>query len=216
MTATLYLVRHGRTSGNGHCYMGWQDLELDATGLAQARAAGSCLAQQRLDAVHASPLQRARATAEALRAPHPGLPLALDERLRELHYGEFTGRDKREYPLRLRRNHLSEPVPGGESLAQLGIRVQAYVQDVLVPALQRGESVAVVAHFWSLRQLLAALRGQDLPSLLRAEDYHPETGSVYALAVTATAAGWRGGNLVRLGVADPDAQEDWEGGRRPA
>jgi uncharacterized phosphatase len=202
MTAMVYLVRHGRTDGNGHRYVGWQDVPLDATGHAQALAAGRWLAPHRLDAVHASPLLRARATAQALRAGREGLEVALDARLREVHYGDYTGRDKREHPLRLRRDHLSEPLPGGESLADVGVRVRAYLDEVLGPALCRGQAVAVVAHFWSLRLLLAALRGQDLPSLLRAGDYRPDNGSVHALAVVPTAVGLRGTGLERLDLVD--------------
>lgn len=198
MTGLLYLVRHGRTAGNGECYVGWQDLPLDATGREQACAAGRWLARQRLDAVHASPLQRARATAEAVRGERSTLPLTLDARLREVHYGEFTGRGKKAHPLRLRRDHVQQALPGGESLADVGRRVQAYASQVLEPALRRGEAVAVVAHFWSLRLLLAALRGQDLHALLQARDYRPENGSVYALPVLPAAGALVCGALVRV------------------
>jgi broad specificity phosphatase PhoE len=203
MSGIVYLVRHGRTGGNGNRYVGWEDVPLDATGCEQACIAGEALAALPLDAVHTSPLQRARATAAGLRADRPELPFAVDARLREVHYGHLTGRDKREHPLRLRRDHLQQPLPGGESLDDVGIRVRAYLADALEPALRRGEAVAVVAHFWSLRQLLAALRGQDLQALLRANDYKPENGSVYALPVTPTAAGLRAGALARVDVAQP-------------
>ncbi len=213
MTTTVYLVRHGRT-GPDRRHLGWQDPSLDATGLAQARAAGLGLAKHRLDAVHASSLQRARATAEALRVGRAGVPLVVDERLRELHYGELTGLDKRAHPARLWREHLDEPLPGGESLSDLGVRVRAYLADVLAPALQRGESVAVVAHFWSLRHLLVALRGQDLTALLEVKDYRPDHGSVHALTVTRTAAGWRGSGLATLELADANRAATWAGGDR--
>jgi broad specificity phosphatase PhoE len=195
VTAVVYLVRHGRTAGNGQCYVGWLDMPLDDTGRAQAQAAAQRLVGRRVDVVHASPLRRARDTGEAVRDACGGVALQVQAALREVHYGDYTGRDKHEHPLHLRRDHVDRPLPGGESLADVGQRVRAYVDAELHPRLARGEAVAVVAHFWSLRWLLASLRGQDLPALLAARDYRPANGSVYALPVKDDGTRWRCGAL---------------------
>ena len=63
---TLFLIRHGRTRGNGQHYVGWEDLELDATGLTQVDQLGQAMAAVHLDAIYCSPLIRARQTAQAL------------------------------------------------------------------------------------------------------------------------------------------------------
>jgi broad specificity phosphatase PhoE len=185
--AWVYLVRHGRTAGNGRCYVGWNDLPLDEVGVSQALAAGRALAGRRVDALHASSLQRAIATAMAVRTGRGcgALPeLEIHTALRELHYGEHAGRAKDELRLRLRRDHQQQPLPGGESLADVDRRSRAYLVQSLLPTLRYGRSIVVVAHFWSLRLLLAALRGEDFTQALVARDYKPANGSVLALPMS--------------------------------
>ncbi len=73
MTATVYLVRHGRTALNAQGRLrGLADPPLDSTGEQQALAAAGVLRALPVHAVVCSPLQRARRTAvliaEAARA----------------------------------------------------------------------------------------------------------------------------------------------------
>jgi broad specificity phosphatase PhoE len=60
----FYFLRHGQTDWNleGR-YQGHSDILLNATGIAQARAAADCLAGVPIDRIVASPLIRALATA---------------------------------------------------------------------------------------------------------------------------------------------------------
>ncbi|HWP33955.1 MAG TPA: histidine phosphatase family protein, partial [Thermodesulfobacteriota bacterium] len=73
----LFLIRHGETSWNRRqrC-QGVSDVPLSAAGRWQAAALAAVLAEEPLVAVYASPLVRARATAEAIAAPHR-LPVRL-------------------------------------------------------------------------------------------------------------------------------------------
>lgn len=59
----LFLIRHAQTDGNSHHYVGWEDLELNARGHAQAVKVGRALAGVHLDAIFYSPLRRALQTA---------------------------------------------------------------------------------------------------------------------------------------------------------
>jgi broad specificity phosphatase PhoE len=53
-------LRHGQTDWNREGrYQGLRDIPLNETGLAQARAAATALAAQRIDRIVASPLDRA-------------------------------------------------------------------------------------------------------------------------------------------------------------
>ena len=57
----LYLIRHGQTATNrAHLIQGWNSEPLNARGRWQAECAGKRLAQVGLQALYASPLNRAR------------------------------------------------------------------------------------------------------------------------------------------------------------
>lgn len=83
MLARLHLVRHGEVHNPRHLvYASLPGFGLGASGRAQAHAAAAHLAGSPIDAVVASPLQRAVETAAPIAAA-AGLPLRTDERLIE-------------------------------------------------------------------------------------------------------------------------------------
>ncbi len=88
----FYLLRHGQTTWNadGDRYCGRTDVPLSESGRTQAALAAAALREVRFAAVYASPLQRARETAEAIAALH-GLSVATDERLVEIDFGRWEG-----------------------------------------------------------------------------------------------------------------------------
>jgi broad specificity phosphatase PhoE len=180
---TVVLVRHGRTDGNKHHYSGWEDLPLNATGVAQAQTAAGVLQGTPVDAVFTSSLSRASDTAAPIAATQ-GCPVQRRDALREINYGDYQGLLKADKPFSLRRDHRDVPIPGGESLTDLFTRVRAFV-DELVPKLTKGRTIAVVGHYWSNRMLAAALDGGTMEDALR-NPYKPANGSVYELVVQAT------------------------------
>ncbi|MFO1251958.1 MAG: histidine phosphatase family protein [Inhella sp.] len=147
----LCLVRHGETDWNrAQRLQGWTDVPLNAEGRAQALAAARELAGERFDACYSSPLQRARATAEALAQPH-GHALRLDERLRERHLGELQGLLKAEIEARhpelarlMQQRRPGYAPPGGETLAQFRARVEAWLTDLT--QAHAGQQVLAVSH----------------------------------------------------------------------
>lgn len=98
----LVLLRHGRSTWNDlNLFTGWQDVDLSPAGEAESRAAGELLAREDdldLRVVHTSVLTRAVRTAElALHAAERSwLSVRRSWRLNERHYGDLTGKDKRE------------------------------------------------------------------------------------------------------------------------
>ena len=89
----LVLVRHGATASNAEGrFTTRTDVELSPAGVEQAADAARALAHIAIDRVVCSPLQRARATGEAIAATAPGPPpVTIDERLREIDAGPFEG-----------------------------------------------------------------------------------------------------------------------------
>ncbi len=98
----LILLRHGRSTWNDlNLFTGWQDVDLSPEGEAESVAAGRLLAEQSdldLRILHTSVLTRAIRTADlALHAAgRCWLQVRRSWRLNERHYGDLTGKDKRE------------------------------------------------------------------------------------------------------------------------
>jgi alpha-ribazole phosphatase/probable phosphoglycerate mutase len=154
---TLVLVRHAEpvAEARGRCY-GTLDLELSGAGHAQARALAARLDAP--DAIVSSPRLRAVQTAQPL-AELRGLPIEIDERLRELDFGDFEGRTydeiERSEPERFRAWMTSPTTvqfPNGESYADLRARAAAALDDIR----SRHAHALVVTHGGVIRAGLAA------------------------------------------------------------
>jgi probable phosphoglycerate mutase len=89
----FWFLRHGETDWNAQgLSQGRTDIPLNAVGLAQAARAAKTLAGiGGIATIVASPLIRARVTAE-IAAEALGLPVALDEGLQEVNFGEQEGK----------------------------------------------------------------------------------------------------------------------------
>jgi len=128
----LLLVRHGETDWNrDRRIMGRQEIGLNETGRQQALALKEALARFPVDAVYSSSVCRARETAQIL-VEDRGLTPRYDERLVEIHYGEWVGRTFEEvralpdYTPYFTR--LETPVaPGGETLYQVRDRALDFI-----------------------------------------------------------------------------------------
>jgi alpha-ribazole phosphatase/probable phosphoglycerate mutase len=156
VSTTLDLMRHGEPVG-GRRYRGQIDDPLSEKGWAQMRAAVGELAPW--DRIVSSPLLRCRAFAEGLASAH-GLPLTLDERLKEVGFGAWEGKTAAEIeedaPGTLAR-FKADPVnmrPGGaEPLADFHARVADGLGDLL--AQHAGEHLLLVGHAGVIRMAFA-------------------------------------------------------------
>jgi len=135
----LILVRHGVTLNNQQArYTGQSDVPLCALGERQAAMVGKRLAEEPLDVIVTSDLQRARATAEAI-AGHHALPVYEDAALREISFGAWEGATFAEVLARdealvslWRTDPINNAPHGGETVSQ--------VRDRVVDALKRWQS----------------------------------------------------------------------------
>lgn len=88
---SFWYLRHGETDWNAQgLSQGNVDIPLNPTGLAQARAAAGLLKGRGIASIVSSPLSRARVTAEIV-AEALGLPVAIDNDLREVSFGVQEG-----------------------------------------------------------------------------------------------------------------------------
>jgi probable phosphomutase (TIGR03848 family) len=170
---TVLLVRHGLTALTGPVLSGWTPgVHLDERGRAQAAALGDRLRAVRLGAVVASPLERCRETAEALLAGRdPAPPLHVDERVGEVRYGSWTGRElkalRREPLWAVIQGHPSAAVfPDGEGLAAMSARAVAAVRDWNA-RLGPGATYALVSHADVIKAIVADALGLHLDGYQR-------------------------------------------------
>jgi probable phosphoglycerate mutase len=187
---TLYYVRHGLTDWNVQQRLqGRNDVPLNPEGRAQAVRCGEILrdlivrdgrAPAELGYV-SSPLIRARTTMEIVRATLGLEPAGfhVDARLAEIAFGEWEGltyadvlkRDK-DVVAKRESDKWGFLPPGGESYAQLTVRMRAWYETV-------DKDTVVAAHGGTARALIAHL-GIAPPQ--DATHYSIDQGVVYVFA----------------------------------
>jgi broad specificity phosphatase PhoE len=153
VTTTILLARHGETDWNrDRRVQGHSDIPLNDTGRAQARELAKEIAGERLAAVYASDLVRAKETAEIATAGL-GLPIQELVELRERHFGTWEGltddviRDR--FP-----QSRTGPWGDGETVEEMSIRVVAALRSIAAGHL--GASVLVTTHGGPIRAVLRA------------------------------------------------------------
>ena len=159
----VLLIRHGLTPWN-ECdrIQGHRDIGLSARGRAEL-AACRIPPQYARFRWYASPLARAVQSAQLLGARD----LQTDDRLVEMHWGEWEGLPRHD----LRAHHgraysenatrgLDFRPPGGESPGELRLRLRAWLADMATT----GEAVIAVTHKGIIQMALSMATGWDLMS----------------------------------------------------
>ncbi|MEU6157439.1 bifunctional RNase H/acid phosphatase [Streptomyces sp. NPDC047130] len=175
--ATLVLLRHGETpltpqkrfSGSGG-----SDPSLSGIGREQARRAAALLAARgTVQAIVSSPLARTRETA-AVVADRLGLPVAIDEGLRETDFGAWEGLTFGEVMERhpddldaWLASPDARPTGGGESFQATAARVEE-ARDRLIAAYA-GRTVLLVTHVTPIKTIVRLALGAPSEALFRME-----------------------------------------------
>ena len=169
----LLLARHGQSVSNAvRRFQGAQDVALSPLGVRQAEALRLAVGRRRITHVYASPLERARRTAEIARAGL-ALPMTVVDDLRELSLGEWEGCTVEEIRTQAGDPYarwVRDPVrclpPGGEPLADVQARVLRAVEGIAA-AHPNGDDVLIVSHGGVISALLAHWLGLPLSSIWR-------------------------------------------------
>lgn len=164
----IALLRHGDTGFTGFrgslddalTPLGWQQMEAACAGHGWAH-------------IVSSPRQRCAAFARQLAAAHH-CPLALDDRLTELHFGDWEGQTAAELMTRdadalgrFWQDPDRHPPPGGETMSRFSQRVLAVWRELACV-----ENCLVITHGGVIRRILCEVRGLPLSQLLTLEVPH--------------------------------------------
>ena len=148
----IHLIRHPRPEVAADVCYGQSDV-----GITECAATVADRLRPLLPArygLHASPLARARLLAAELGTP------VLDERLREMHFGEWELRPYADIGSAIdawTSAPLDFRAPGGESAREMSARVLAWLDDAV--AARPAEPIVVVAHGGPLRVIAGHLLG---------------------------------------------------------
>ena len=170
---TLWLARHGQSLSNAvRRFQGTQDIALSDLGRRQAVALSAGLRGRTVAHVYASPLERARRTAE-IAVAGLDLPLTVVDDLRELSLGQWEGCTVEEIRTgpgdpyaRWVRDPVQCPPPGGEPLPEVQARVLRAIAQI-GSTHPDGENVLIVSHGGVISALLAHWLGLPLSSIWR-------------------------------------------------
>ncbi len=175
----LLFIRHGETPANvNKVWHGQTDTPLSATGRQQVKSLGARFHRvMQPDVIYASPLQRARITAESI-AQAQNMTVALEPDLMEFHIGDWEdvsyARLHKElgfFDGLMGDEHYR--APGGESRAEVTLRFTAAVEKIAVQ--HAGENVVIVAHGMVISFALAHWLTGDTTRWM---DYHMDNTGI--------------------------------------
>jgi len=160
---TIDLLRHGDTGMRG--FRGQLDDALSVAGWEQMRTA---VLEGQWDVIVSSPLQRCAAFAQEL-ATQRELPLRLDARLTEYHFGDWQvlpleriAEDDADALAKFWEDPVASPPPGAESFAMFEARIRAGM-DAIARLSQR--RVLLVTHGGVIRLLHCLRQGLELKEM---------------------------------------------------
>ena len=163
--AEIILVRHGETEWNvAEVFRGRSDVELNETGIKQAKLLAEYLSDLKLDAIYSSPLKRALKAAEMIASYHK-LDVEIAPGLIDFNYGGWQGLPHQEVKNKYKELYaqwINSPnkvkMPAGESLNDVRKRATGVVDNII--AKYEG-TVVLVSHRVVNKVLICALLGLD-------------------------------------------------------
>jgi broad specificity phosphatase PhoE len=166
----LFVVRHGETEWvRERRFAGSRDIPLTAAGREQCAAVARALTSTTVAAVYASPLERARASAEVIAQPH-SMPVRIVPAFSEMSFGSWEGLTRAEVQARYpeawaqwRTAPHAFSAVGGETVQQVAERVTAGV--TALQQAHREQTIVLVSHGVVARVIVLGALGLGLDRL---------------------------------------------------
>jgi len=181
---TILLIRHAVHDEFGQVLSGRREgIPLSPEGLAQARALACNVADRGVTAVHSSPVQRARETAQEI-ASACGCAMEVSDALDEIDFGGWSGRrfadlagDPRWEQWNTARETASPP--GGESMKAAQMRVFRHL--LATSEQYPSGTVVMVTHCDIVRAAVCAVLDLSLDRIL---SFDVDPGTITRISVT--------------------------------
>lgn len=168
----LILVRHGETIWNKERRVqGFSDIDLNDTGVSQARRLALFLKGTPIPAIYSSPLVRALNTARIINEYHQA-PIYVEPGLMEMDQGDFEGLTFQELMACEKgflQKWLSDPssvqMPHGESFIDVQQRAWKIIEGIIDKAklnVHQCENVLVVSHKFTIASILCKIKNIEL------------------------------------------------------
>ena len=150
----IYFIRHGETIWNKEKRIqGKSDIPLNEYGKELAYITAEAVKDINFDVVYSSPLIRAKQTAEIL-VKNRNMIIHEDSRLTEMCFGEEEGKkisDIHTHPEMKLYQFIHNPenyIPpkGGETFEELYVRCKSFINDIILPAENKYDSMLIVGH----------------------------------------------------------------------
>ena len=161
----LTLIRHGETIWNKERRVqGFSDIDLNDAGLHQAEQLALSLKDHHIHSIYASPLIRARRTAQIINQYH-NAPIYLESDLMEMNQGDFEGLSFQDLMTREKdflRKWISDPasvrMPNGESFDELQDRAWKAIEAIST----KHDEALVVSHSFTIASILCKVKNISL------------------------------------------------------
>jgi len=164
---TLYLTRHGESENNTKNVLSSDQSENGVTEKGKEQIEGLVTQLKEVDYIYHSPVRRTTETAQMV-AEKLGIAsdrLIVDDRLREMEFGEFEGKDPDTYHAFFGDGvgHLTKRPEGGESWGDVKRRAGDFLYDI--ETKHADARILIVSHGGVLQMLQAVTQGDDAKTL---------------------------------------------------
>jgi len=191
----VFVIRHGESTWiRERRFAGSRDVPLTDTGRRQCAAVARALAATGVVAIYASPLERARASAEVIAEPHR-LPVRIVPAFAEMAFGAWEGLTRDEIRARFPEGweqwrsapHLCAPL-GGETVSKVAERVGAGLTEL--QQAHADQTIVLVSHSIVMRVMVLGALGLGLDRLWTVDaapagiteiEYEPDWATVHRM-----------------------------------
>lgn len=164
----IFLIRHGETEWNKIGRLqGNSDVKLSPEGINQAKLLAERAPFKKVDAIYSSDLSRAFDTAKILSAKFNVMPVKTTNKLREMSFGDWEGKDLKEFTAQAPGNFEDFFIkpdkvhpPNGETFLECQARVMNALDEIIVE--HENQSVIIVSHGAAIRLILCAALGMPI------------------------------------------------------